>query len=313
MLLKGMRLGLDVSVFIVQLVKSPLYHDACLANSVGGMVKKVSGVVNQFVRTLRGLLDMGCSPFLVFDGHLASKPKDGERKRREERRNNALRALRDHAAGTKLLTPEDLKRNERASFKPGNELMDAVHFAALEMGINCVRAPMQADQQLVYFEATGVIDAIASVDSDVCLRGRKVLRRMDVFGNCGELYVENSGSPGSDPLSTLYHTLGIHDVQAFPARVELRVALGVMGGSDYYRVPGVAVGRALELLPLAVKAVGAAQPPRPLTFDNILAAAVPIMASKGYIPGTRQSTDAVLLGLRVAAHWFGCEPVHLHL
>lgn len=202
MLLKGMRLGLDVSVFIVQLVKSPLYHDACLANSVGGMVKKVSGVVNQFVRTLRGLLDMGCSPFLVFDGHLASKPKDGERKRREERRNNALRALRDHAAGTKLLTPEDLKRNERASFKPGNELMDAVHFAALEMGINCVRAPMQADQQLVYFEATGVIDAIASVDSDVCLRGRKVLRCMDVFGNCGEFYVENSGSPGSDPLST---------------------------------------------------------------------------------------------------------------
>lgn len=171
MLLKGMRLGLDVSVFIVQLVKSPLYHDACLANSVGGMVKKVSGVVNQFVRTLRGLLDMGCSPFLVFDGHLASKPKDGERKRREERRNNALRALRDHAAGTKLLTPEDLKRNERASFKPGNELMDAVHFAALEMGINCVRAPMQADQQLVYFEATGVIDAIASVDSAGAARG----------------------------------------------------------------------------------------------------------------------------------------------
>ena len=86
-------------------------------------------------------------------------------------------------------------------------------------------------------------------------------------------------------------------MQAFPARVELRVALGVMGGSDYYRVPGVAVGRALELLPLAVNAVGAAQPPRPLTFDNILAAAVPTMASKGYIPGTRQSTDVSLTNL----------------
>jgi hypothetical protein len=309
MLLKGVRLGLDVSVFVVQLIKSPLYHDACVANSEDGMVKKVSGVVNQFMRTLQGLLDMGCSPFLVFDGHLASKPKEGERKRREERRNNAVLALRKHAAGTALLSPEELKRSERASFKPGSDLMAAVHSAALDMGINCLWAPMQADQQLVYFEATGVIDAIASVDSDVCVRGRKVLRRMDVRGNCGELYVENSGSPGSDPLSTLYHKLGIHDVQALPARVELRVALGVMGGSDYYRIPGVAVGRALELLPLAVNAVGAAQPPLALTFDNILAAAVPIMASKSYIPGTRHSTDTVLLGLRVAAHWFGCEPV----
>ena len=55
MLLKGMRLGLDVSIFIVQLIKCEKYHDACLANSVGGVVGNVHAVVQQFQRMLQAL------------------------------------------------------------------------------------------------------------------------------------------------------------------------------------------------------------------------------------------------------------------
>lgn len=73
--LMGMVLGVDVSIFIMQLIKSPRYHDECLSVSEDGIVGVAPSVVAQFRRILQKLLSFGCTPLLVFDGALRFVPK----------------------------------------------------------------------------------------------------------------------------------------------------------------------------------------------------------------------------------------------
>jgi exonuclease-1 len=166
-LLSGAVLGLDVSIFIVQLIKSSLYQEACLAASEEGVVGKVSAVVKQFERMLLKLMAWGCTPVLVFDGSRRFKPKEGERTRRENARLAAQAKLN---AGGPLSLDEKLKLL-RASFKPGQRLMQAVACMSQVHGIPFVFSPMQADQQLTYMQAIGVVDFIASLDSDLAVFG----------------------------------------------------------------------------------------------------------------------------------------------
>ena len=79
------------------------------------------------------------------------------------------------------------------------------------------------------------------------------------------LYVENSAEASSNPFSALCHG------EPFWRRTGLRIALAVLGGCDYYRIPGVGPARALAMLQRAVLRVGGVQV---ATLDNILAAAV---------------------------------------
>jgi exonuclease-1 len=171
-LLAGAVLGLDVSIFIVQLIKSSLYHEACLAASEEGLVGDVPAVVKQFERMLLKLMSWGCTPVLVFDGLLRFKPKDGERQRREEARRAALEKL--NAGGP--LSVDEKHKLQRAVLKPGMRLMKALACMAQAHGIPFVFSPMQADQQLTYMQAIGAIDFIASLDSDLAVFGTRILR-----------------------------------------------------------------------------------------------------------------------------------------
>jgi hypothetical protein len=92
------------------------------------------------------LMSWGCTPVLVFDGSLRFKPKDGERKRRED----ARRAAQDKLNAGGPLSPEEKHKLQRAAFKPGMRLMEAVACMAHAHGIPFVFAPMQADQQLTH-------------------------------------------------------------------------------------------------------------------------------------------------------------------
>jgi len=257
----GAVLGLDVSIFIVQLIKSSLYYEACLAAAEEGVVGKVPAVVKQFERMLLKLMSWGCTPILVFDGSLRFKPKDGERQRRED----ARRAAQDKLNAGGPLSLEEKRKLLRASFKPGQRLMHAVACMAQTHGIPFVFAPFQADQQLTYLQATGVIDFIASLDSDLAVFGTRILRVLDLPCDRGELYVENSGPPGSNPLSTLL--VGA----SFPKRIVLRAALAALGGNDYYRIQGVGPARAMTALQAAVVQVGGLGA---VTLDNVLQSAM---------------------------------------
>ena len=293
--LVGMVLGLDVSIFIMQLVKSPRYHSQCLEASAEGIVGDVPAVVRQFQRVLEKLISFGCTPVLVFDGCRAFAPKAKERARREEQRLAALQLLR---SGT-VADPEARRKLEQKSFKPGRGLMSAVARMACSMGIPFLFAPFQADQQLVYLEAIGTIDVIGTGDSDLVVRGRRILYALDVGRDEGRLYVEGSAPPGSCELSLLEAGL------PYWRRVHLKVVLAVLGGCDYGHLPGIGPKRAMYTLREAVQRVGAEK----ATIDNLLEASVEVLAGKGWIAGTRAGTDKVLLQLRGAAYAFGYEPV----
>jgi 5'-3' exonuclease len=295
-LLAGAVLGLDVSIFIVQLIKSSLYYEACLDASEEGVVGNVPAVVKQFERMLLKLMSWGCTPVLVFDGSLRFKPKDGERKRRED----ARRAAQDKLMAGGPLSLEEKRKLLRASFKPGQRLMQAVACMAYLHGIPFMFSPMQADQQLTYLQAIGVVDFIASLDSDLAVFGTRVLRALDLPCDRGELYVEDSGPPGSCPLSTLLAGA------SFPKRCIARAALAALGGNDYYRIQGVGPARAMTALQAAVVKVGGIGA---VTLDSVLGAAMDFMESKGWLGGTRSTVQAATLGIRVSAYAYFYEPV----
>ena len=295
-LLAGAVLGLDVSIFIVQLIKSSLYHEACLAASEEGVVGIVPAVVKQFERMLLKLMSWGCTPVLVFDGSLRFKPKDGERKRREDARCAAQEKL--NAGGP--LSLEEKRKLLRVSFKPGQRLMHAVACMAHLHGIPFMFSPMQADQQLTFMQAIGVVDFIASLDSDLAVFGTRILRALDLPCDRGELYVEDSGPPGSSPLSTLF--VGA----SFPKRCIARAALAALGGNDYYRIQGVGPARAMTALQHAVAKVGGIGA---VTLDSVLGAAMDFMESKGWLGATRSTVATATLGIRVSAYAYFYEPI----
>jgi hypothetical protein len=296
--LMGMVLGLDVSIFIVQLIKSPRFHDDCLAVSDEGIVGAAPSVVAQFQRMLQKLLSFGCTPLLVFDGALRFAPKTEERARREEVRLAAVNKLR--AGGP--LSPEETRRLQQISFKPGRLLMLAVAKMAFELSVPFIFAPMQADPQLAYLYSIGVVQCIASRDSDVAVFAGCILRDLNVFADSGVLYVENSADASSNPFSALCRG------EPFWRRTHLRIALAVLGGCDYYRIPGVGRARALTVLQGAVAHVGGVSV---ATLDNVLAASVEVLTTMGFLPGggTRGAGSKLLAALRTSAYSYCLEPV----
>lgn len=75
--------------------------------------------------------------------------------------------------------------------------MLAVARMAFELSVPFLFAPMQADPQLAYLYSIGVVQCIASRDSDLAVFTGYILRELDVFADTGVLYAEKSAEVSS--------------------------------------------------------------------------------------------------------------------
>mmetsp|Transcript_4666 Transcript_4666/g.15127 ORF Transcript_4666/g.15127 Transcript_4666/m.15127 type:complete len:233 (+) Transcript_4666:30-728(+) len=159
----GRRLAVDVSGW---LHKAKL-RDAAEVVSTGVSDKAVS----YMIQMVEGLLGLGATPVLVFDG--ASYPpkqatQDSRREKVEENRRAAEAAAADGTASGRALN--GLFAKAALVQEP---LLRAVMNWAIEREVEFVVAPMEADQQLVSVLDYARVDSIlaASQDSDLAAYG----------------------------------------------------------------------------------------------------------------------------------------------
>ena len=125
------------------------------------------------------LLSHGIKPILVFDGCTLPSKKEVEKSRRERRQANLLKG--------KQLLREGKVSEARECFTRSMSITRAMAHnvikAARSQGVDCLVAAYEADAQLAYLKA-GIVQAVITEDSDLLAFGcKKVILKMDQFGN----------------------------------------------------------------------------------------------------------------------------------
>jgi exonuclease-1 len=133
---------------------------------------------------VRMLMYFGVTPYLVFDGdNLPSKAgteSDRAKKREESRR----RGLELYKAGKTSQAHQELQKAVDVTPFMARELIEELK----RQNIQYVVAPYEADAQLAYLEAKGIINGILSEDSDLLVFGAKrLLTKLDQHGDCVEI------------------------------------------------------------------------------------------------------------------------------
>jgi exonuclease 1 len=133
---------------------------------------------------VRMLLYFGVTPYLVFDGaNLPSKAgteSDRAKKREESRR----RGLELYKAGKISQAHQELQKAVDVTPFMARQLIEELK----RLNIQYVVAPYEADAQLAYLEAKGIINGILSEDSDLLVFGAKrLLTKLDQHGDCVEI------------------------------------------------------------------------------------------------------------------------------
>jgi exonuclease-1 len=130
------------------------------------------------------LIYFGVTPYLVFDGdNLPSKAgteSDRAKKREESRR----RGLELYKAGKLSQAHQELQKAVDVTPFMARQLIEELK----RLNIQYIVAPYEADAQLAYLEAKGIIDGILSEDSDLLVFGAKrLLTKLDQHGDCLEI------------------------------------------------------------------------------------------------------------------------------
>lgn len=133
---------------------------------------------------VRMLIYFGVTPYLVFDGdNLPSKAgteSDRAKKREESRR----RGLELYKAGKFSQAHQELQKAVDVTPFMARQLIEELK----RLNIQYIVAPYEADAQLAYLEAKGIIDGILSEDSDLLVFGAKrLLTKLDQHGDCVEI------------------------------------------------------------------------------------------------------------------------------
>jgi flap endonuclease-1 len=136
------NVGLDMSLMIYQMVSVGIKYN--IKNKQGQYINHISGV---FFRVLKLILS-GCVPIAVFDG-VPPKLKGITLAKRK--------AARD--AGTNVRVPR--------------EVFDEVKKLLTLMGVKVVQAPSEAEAEIAVLTQIGVLDAIATADTDALAFGSK--------------------------------------------------------------------------------------------------------------------------------------------
>lgn len=133
---------------------------------------------------IRMLQHFGVKPYLVFDGDKLPA-KRGTEQEREQRRS-------DHLAKASALEQDGKTQQARDLYTKCVDITPEMAFQLIkvlnEQRIPYVVAPYEADAQLAYLEAQGLIDGIITEDSDLLVFGCKtVLFKLDQAGNAVEM------------------------------------------------------------------------------------------------------------------------------
>ena len=133
---------------------------------------------------IRMLQHFGVKPYLVFDGDKLPA-KRGTEDDREQRRSDNLQRARE-------LEQQGNMQQARDVYGKCVDITPEMAFQLIkvlkEQGIPYVVAPYEADAQLAYLEAQGIIDAVITEDSDLLVFGCKtVLFKLDQAGNAVEM------------------------------------------------------------------------------------------------------------------------------
>ncbi|SNX85056.1 related to EXO1 - exonuclease which interacts with Msh2p [Melanopsichium pennsylvanicum] len=136
---------------------------------------------------IRMLQHFGVKPYLVFDGDKLPA-KRGTEDDREQRRAVNMQKANDLEQQGKIQQARDVY-SKCVDITP--EMAYQLIKVLKEQGIPYVVAPYEADAQLAYLEAQGLIDGVITEDSDLLVFGCKtVLFKLDQAGNAVEMLQE---------------------------------------------------------------------------------------------------------------------------
>nr|GAT59266.1 exodeoxyribonuclease 1 [Mycena chlorophos] len=223
----GQTLGVDAYVWLHRGIFT------CATQLATG--KETTKYVDYAMHRVRLLRHHGIEPYIVFDGGPlpAKKGTEGDRQARRAEHlalGNALAAqgkstqAREHYVKCVDVTPQMAK-----------QLIKALQAE----GISYIVAPYEADAQLAYLEAQGIISGIITEDSDLLVFGcRNVLYKMDAVSATAEC-ISQADFPRitSDGIS-------LHGFSLAQFR-----AMAILSGCDYLpSIPGIGLKTACSLL-----------------------------------------------------------------
>ena len=133
---------------------------------------------------VRMLIYFGVTPYLVFDGDNLPSKSGTESDRAKRRDESRRRGLELYKAGKISHAHQELQKAVDVTPFMARQLIDELK----RLNIQYVVAPYEADAQLAYLEAKGIINGILSEDSDLLVFGAKrLLTKLDQHGDCVEI------------------------------------------------------------------------------------------------------------------------------
>lgn len=236
--LKGKKIAIDAFNFIYQFITTLRTPDGKpLSDSQGRMTSHLVGILSRTTK----LMELGIQCVFVFDGEPPAL-KEKERLRRHKIKEQAQTLY------NKAIEDEDSeamkKYASRLSFITPDMIEDAKKL--LEgLGIPVVQAPSEAEAQAAYMVKKGIVDFVASQDTDCLLFGAPVMiRNLSIAGKrkkTNKLAFEVV-NPITITLSDVLNSLGI-DYSRF-------IALGMLVGTDFNvgGIKGIGPKNAIKLV-----------------------------------------------------------------
>ncbi|RMZ08461.1 hypothetical protein D0862_03945 [Hortaea werneckii] len=130
---------------------------------------------------VRMLIHFGVKPYLVFDGDYLPSKASTERERATRRKESKKMGLELLRMGRVSQAHLELQKSVDVTPIMAKELIEELK----RMDVPYIVAPYEADSQMAYLEASGVIDGIISEDSDLLVFGAKcLLTKLDQYGEC---------------------------------------------------------------------------------------------------------------------------------
>ncbi|KAI6909716.1 PIN domain-like protein [Hortaea werneckii] len=130
---------------------------------------------------VRMLIHFGVKPYLVFDGDYLPSKASTERERATRRKESEKMGLELLRMGRVSQAHLELQKSVDVTPIMAKELIEELK----RMDVPYIVAPYEADSQMAYLEASGVIDGIISEDSDLLVFGAKcLLTKLDQYGEC---------------------------------------------------------------------------------------------------------------------------------
>ncbi|KAJ2659604.1 Rad2 nuclease [Coemansia sp. RSA 1200] len=167
----GQTVGVDSYIW--------LYKGAFACASDLAMGIPTAKYITFFMSRARMLRHYGVEPYFVFDGGPLPSKRETELERQRSRESRRKQGVELWNRGNRRAAFEMFQKSVEAT----PEMARAVIEQLRAEGFRYVVAPYEADAQLAYLEAQGLISAAISEDSDLIVFGcRKIIFKLDQYG-----------------------------------------------------------------------------------------------------------------------------------